>query len=58
MSELHFEACIMPGADLGPQNPLPHLGRSGRAGSYDPARVSYARTSGFQDVGRMIRDRR
>ncbi len=58
MSELHFETYIMPGADLGPQNSLPHLGRSGRARSYEPARISGARTSGFQDVGRMIRDRR
>ena len=37
MSELRFETLQMPGADLGPENPLPPLGRSRRS-SPDPSR--------------------
>ncbi|MFA6111265.1 MAG: DUF5107 domain-containing protein, partial [Candidatus Latescibacterota bacterium] len=38
MSELRFEIWTMPGADVGPENPLPSLARGSRATKPDPAR--------------------
>lgn len=38
MSELRFETWTMPGADVGPENPLPPLARGSRATGPDPAR--------------------
>ncbi len=49
MSELRFETLRMPGAEVGPENPLPPLGRGRDVGPYDPAKYP-----GFSD--QMLRD--
>ena len=38
MSELRFETLTMPGADVGPENPLPPLRRGGQPRKPDPER--------------------
>ena len=38
MTELRIEELIMPGADVGPENPLPPLQRGRKASKPDPDR--------------------